>query len=63
MLVLTRKPGEKIVIGDNIILTLLSCKGSHVRIGIEAPREVKAVRAELIERRQALAQVEPAIVS
>jgi carbon storage regulator len=49
MLVLTRKPEEKIVIGGNITITLLSCDGNRVRIGIEAPREVGVLRAELLD--------------
>lgn len=47
MLVLTRKPDETILIGDNIKITLLRIRGNSVRIGIEAPREVRVVRGEL----------------
>ena len=47
MLVLSRKVGDKIRISDNIIVTVLKCQGSTVRIGIEAPVEVKVLRAEL----------------
>lgn len=47
MLVLTRKLHEKIVIGDNVVVTVLRTKGNSVRLGIEAPRSVKVVRGEL----------------
>lgn len=47
MLVLTRKLHEKIVIGDNVVVTVLRTKGNTVRLGIEAPRSVKVVRGEL----------------
>ena len=41
MLVLTRRPGESIVIGQDIIITVIEIKGGQVRIGIDAPREVQ----------------------
>jgi carbon storage regulator len=47
MLVLTRKVGEKLIIGDDIEVTVLEVRGKHVRIGICAPDSVKIVRAEL----------------
>lgn len=47
MLVLTRKHQEQIRVGDKITLTILRIKGNSVRIGIEAPREVRVVRGEL----------------
>jgi carbon storage regulator CsrA len=47
MLVLSRKPGEKLVIGHEIIVTVLEVRGSQVKIGIEAPDNVKIIRAEL----------------
>ena len=47
MLVLTRKTDEEILIGDNIKITLVRVRGNSVRIGIEAPREVRIVRGEL----------------
>lgn len=50
MLVLTRKPGEKIHIGSNITITVLVIKGNKIRIGIEAPEEVTLLRAELSNR-------------
>jgi len=47
MLVLSRKVGEKLVIGDNITLTINRISGNRVTIGIEAPGSVKIVRGEL----------------
>ena len=49
MLVLTRKPGERLVIGDNIVITVVEVKGDNIRLGIEAPREVKVYRGEIYE--------------
>jgi len=47
MLVLTRKLQERICIGNDITVTVLRVKGQQVRIGIEAPRDVRVVRGEL----------------
>ena len=47
MLVIKRKRYESIRIGDNITITVLRVKGNQVRVGIEAPREVRVVRGEL----------------
>ena len=47
MLVLTRKENEKIHIGDNIVLTVVSLRGDRVRLGIEAPKDVRVMRSEL----------------
>ncbi len=49
MLILTRKKGESIAIGDNIQIQVLNVKGGQVRIGIDAPREVKVNREERLE--------------
>jgi carbon storage regulator len=49
MLVLSRKHGEKIHIGDDVTITVVEVKGSQVRIGIEAPDDVAILRAELRE--------------
>ncbi|MDQ6997151.1 MAG: carbon storage regulator CsrA [Mariprofundus sp.] len=46
MLILTRKKGESIAIGDNIQIQVLNVKGGQVRIGIDAPREVSVNREE-----------------
>jgi carbon storage regulator len=50
MLILTRRPGESVKIGDNVVLTILGVKGDQVRIGIDAPKDVHIVRTELIGR-------------
>ncbi|MEO8494663.1 MAG: carbon storage regulator [Planctomycetota bacterium] len=47
MLVLTRKTQERIHIGDNITISILKLKGNTVRIGIEAPRDIRVLRGEL----------------
>jgi carbon storage regulator len=47
MLVLSRKEGEQLLIGDNIVLTISRISGNRVAIGIEAPRDVRIVRGEL----------------
>lgn len=47
MLVLSRKKGESIVIGDNIVLTIVEVRGDKIRLGIEAPRDVPVHRKEI----------------
>lgn len=47
MLVLSRKQNQEIVIGDGIKITVLKIKGNTIRLGIEAPRDVKVIRGEL----------------
>lgn len=47
MLVLSRKKGESIVIGDDIVLTIVEVRGDKIRLGIEAPREVPVHRKEI----------------
>ncbi len=51
MLVLTRKLLEKLYIGDDICVTVVRLEGGQVRLGIDAPREVTVVRAELLDDR------------
>jgi carbon storage regulator len=51
MLVLTRKLMEKLFIGDDICVTVVRLEAGQVRLGIEAPREVPVVRAELVPER------------
>ncbi len=50
MLILTRKPGEKIQIGDNITICVVDLGKGHVKLGIEAPKNVTILRQEVIER-------------
>ena len=56
MLVLTRKLMEKLYIGDDVCVTVVRLEGGQVRLGIEAPREISVVRAELIDSRTADAE-------
>jgi len=49
MLVLTRKKDESIRIGDNIVITVAAIRGSKVRLGIDAPRDVRVQRQEIYE--------------
>lgn len=48
MLVLTRKKGEAILIGDGITVTVVECDGEKVKLGIDAPRNVSILRKELL---------------
>lgn len=50
MLVLTRKQDESIVIGDDIRITVVIIKGDSVRIGIDAPQDVRIMRQEVLNR-------------
>ncbi|MCE9533042.1 MAG: carbon storage regulator [Planctomycetes bacterium] len=60
MLVLSRRPGEEIIIDGNIRVTVVSVKGDRVRIGIAAPASVSVDRAEVHARR---AEFEPVLVA
>lgn len=63
MLVLTRKAGEVITIGDDIQVRVLAIKGGQVRIGVEAPRQVSVNREEVLRSRMSSAglQLSPVI--
>jgi carbon storage regulator len=53
MLVLSRKAGQNVRLGGNVVVTVLELGGGRVRLGIEAPRNVAIVRGELAPRREA----------
>lgn len=50
MLVLTRKVGERIRVGDDVVITVVRINGTAVRLGVEAPAHLAVVRKELAER-------------
>ncbi len=52
MLILTRRVGETLMIGDDVTVTVLGVKGNQVRVGVNAPRDVAVHREEIYERIQ-----------
>lgn len=50
MLVLTRKLGEKVVIGDDIVVSVVKLDGKRVRLGIDAPSDIRVIRGEAVDR-------------
>jgi carbon storage regulator len=50
MLILTRRVGESLMIGDDVTITVLGVKGNQVRIGVKAPKEVAVHREEILNR-------------
>lgn len=52
MLILTRKVGETVLIGDDISITVLSIRGSQVKLGVNAPKDVSVHREEIYQRIQ-----------
>jgi carbon storage regulator len=56
MLVLSRKLGEKIVIGDNIVITVVKIDRNQIRIGIEAPHDIPVYREEIAPERESRAE-------
>lgn len=56
MLILTRKIGESLLIGDDVEITVLSIRGSQVKLGVKAPKEISVHREEIYQRIKALAE-------
>lgn len=50
MLILTRRVGETLIVGDDVVITVLGVKGNQVRIGINAPKEISIHREEVYNR-------------
>ena len=50
MLILTRRVGESLMIGDDVVVTVLGVKGNQVRVGVNAPKEVAVHREEIYSR-------------
>ena len=64
MLILTRRVGESLMIGDDVTITVLGVKGNQVRIGVKAPKEVAVHREEILNRiEEASAESEQKMIS
>jgi carbon storage regulator len=49
MLILSRRPGESVTIGDDIVITVVAVSGNQIRLGISAPRQVRVLRQEILK--------------
>ncbi|MBB3047166.1 carbon storage regulator [Litorivivens lipolytica] len=58
MLILTRRIGETLMVGDEVTVTILGVKGNQVRVGVTAPRDVAVHRQEVYEKIQKESEVE-----
>ena len=54
MLILTRRVGESVMIGDDVTVTIIEVRGTQVRIGVSAPKDVAVHREEILERIRAV---------
>jgi carbon storage regulator len=61
MLILTRRVGETVMIGEEVTVTVLGVKGNQVRIGVNAPKHVAVHREEIFERIKREGEAEPAV--
>ena len=52
MLILTRRTGETVMIGENVTVTVLAVKGNQVRLGVNAPKDMAVDREEIAERKR-----------
>lgn len=59
MLILTRRVGETVMIGDEVTVTVLGVKGNQVRLGVNAPKDVPVHREEIFERIKRGEELEP----
>jgi len=62
MLILTRRIGETLMVGDEVTVTVLGIKGNQVRIGVNAPKDIAVHREEIYERIQREKNTQPAPV-
>ena len=54
MLVLTRKPGEQVIVGNNVVITVIELRNGRVRLGFEAPSDMPIIRPDAIDKRKTI---------